>query len=82
MLGQDVISGHTQLAQTANAIRASMKENLKFHQSLRVETWPRQNDSQFSASLAVIEEWISRDLVADKLKAVRVPRDFLDVRHG
>ena len=72
MLGRDVVRGHAELEQTVNAIRASTKQNvLKFHQSLRIETWPRQNDFQFSEILRVIEEWIQHDMVADKLKAVR-----------
>ena len=71
VLGRDVARGHTELEQTANAIRASINQNLKLHQSLRVETWPRQNDFQFSESLRVIEEWVRQDVVANKMKAVR-----------
>lgn len=72
VLGRDVARGHTELEQTANAIRASITQTLKFHQSLRIENWPRQNDFQFSESLRVIENWIRQDAVADKLKRVRV----------
>ncbi|CAD6592576.1 MAG: hypothetical protein ASARMPREDX12_006252 [Alectoria sarmentosa] len=73
MLGRDVVRGHAELEQTVNAIRASTKQNvLKFHQSLRIETWPRQNDFQFSEILRVIEEWIQHDMVADKLKAIKI----------
>lgn len=72
VLGRDVARGHTELSQIANAIGASIKQNLEFHQSLRIENWPRQNDFQFSESLRVIEEWIHRDMVAIKLKAVRM----------
>lgn len=72
VLGRDVARGHTELSQIANAIGASIRQNLEFHQSLRIENWPRQNDSQFSESLRVIEEWIRQDVVANKLKAVRL----------
>ena len=72
VLGRDVARGHTELEQVANAIEASIKQNLNSHQSLRVDTWPRQNDFQFSESIRVIEEWIRQDVVANKLKAVRL----------
>ena len=71
-LGRDVSRGHTELQRTANAVRASITQNLKFHESLRVDTWPRQNDTQFSSSLAIIEEWIRQDVVAEKMKTVRM----------
>lgn len=72
VLGQDVARGHAELQQTANAIRASIKQNLDFHQSLRIENWPRQNDFQFSENLRVIKEWIHDDVVASRLKAIKV----------
>ena len=71
VLGRDVGRGHTELQRTGNAIRASVTQNLKFHQSLRVENWPTQNDTRFSEALAVIEEWIRQDVVAAKMQAVR-----------
>ena len=72
VLGRDIGRGHTELQRTGNAIRASITQNLKFHQSLRVETWPTQNDTRFSGTLTVIEEWIRQDVVANKMKTVRV----------
>ena len=72
VLGRDIGRGHTELQRTGNAIRASITQNLKFHQSLRVETWPTQNDTRFSGTLTVIEEWIHQDVVATKMKTVRV----------
>ena len=72
VLGRDIDRGHTELQRTGNAIRASITQNLKFHQSLRVETWPTQNDTRFSGTLTVIEDWIRQDVVADKMKTVRV----------
>ena len=72
VLDQDVGQGHTELQQTGNAIRASITQNMKFHQSLRVETWPTQNDTRFSGTLTVIEEWIRQDVVAAKMKTVRL----------
>ena len=72
VVGQDVARGFAELERTAIAIRSSIKENLDFHASLRVDTWPRQNDYQFSATLTVIEQYVLNDMVADKMKAVRL----------
>ena len=72
VLGRDIGRGHTELQRTGNAIRASIMQNLKFHQSLRVETWPTQNNTRFSGTLTVIEEWIHQDVVATKMNTVRV----------
>lgn len=69
-LGRDVAHGHTELQRTANTIRASIQQNLRFHESLRTETWPRGCDTDFSRSLTIIEEWVGQDLVALKMKNV------------
>ena len=71
VLGRDVRRGHIELQRTANSIRASITQNLKFHELLHIDNWPWENDTQFSGSLEVIEEWIQQDLVANKMKAVR-----------
>ena len=76
-LDQDVARGFAELERTAIAIRTSIKQNLNFHASLRVETWPRQNDHQFSATLTVIEQYILNDLVADKMKSVRLGNSII-----
>ena len=73
VLKKDVSRPHAQLLNTANAIRASVKQNLDFHESLRVENWPRTNDFQFSETLRVIEEWVRRDVVAERLRKVSAP---------
>lgn len=72
VLDRDTARGHAELEQTTNAIRASIKQNLDFHKSLRIENWPRQNDFQFSEILRVIEEWTRQDMVAEKLRAVTI----------
>lgn len=71
VLGRDVARGHTELGHSAHAIEVSIKQNLEFHKTLRIENWPRQNDSQFKETLRVIGEWIGRDAVADKLKKAK-----------
>ena len=72
VLGQDVARGFAELENIASAIRSSIKQNLDFHASLRVDNWPRQNDYQFRATLAEIEQYVLNDLVVDKMKVVRL----------
>ena len=68
VLVQDVSRAHDQLMSTARSISASIEGNMKFHESLRVENWPRSNDSHLTEIIRVIEEW--GDIVAEKLKRV------------
>lgn len=70
VLKQDIGRAHQHLVTTANAIRSSVKQNLDFHQSLRIDNWPRTNDYQFSEMLRVIEEWVRSDVIAEKLRKV------------
>jgi len=69
-LKRDVSRPHEQLMRIANAIRASVKQNLDFHQSLRIDTWPRTNDFHFSEIIRVIDEWVRKDIIADRLQKV------------
>jgi hypothetical protein len=70
VLEQDLDRPHKQLLQTGDAIRDSIKHNLEFHKSLRVDTWPRTNDFKFKEMLTVIEDWVQGDIVASTLKKV------------
>ncbi|KAI4183777.1 MAG: hypothetical protein LQ346_006232 [Caloplaca aetnensis] len=66
----DISRGHDQLRQTANNIRASIDENLKFHKTLRIVNWPKENDEAFTDILYVMEEWVGKDVVAGKWQKV------------
>lgn len=68
--GDAVSNGHDQLRASANGIRASIEENLKFHESLRIVNWPKSNDLQFTEMLRVITEWVRKCVVTDKWKKV------------
>lgn len=67
----DISNGHDQLRHNANSIRASIDPNLKFHKNLRIMNWPKENDEKFTEMLYVIDEWIGKDVVAEKWKKVR-----------
>lgn len=72
VLGQDTGRAHTELQRTGNAIKVSITQNLKFHESMRIESWSEPNDIRFYATLTVIEEWIRQDAVAVRMKFVSV----------
>lgn len=69
-LEQDVSSAHEELMRTANGIRASIKQNIKFHESLRIDNWPRSNDFKFTEMMIVAEEWVLKDMIAEELRKV------------
>lgn len=71
LLDRDVGRGHVELQRTANAIRISITQNLKFHKSIQNEDWYSQNNEKLTDRLKEIEEWISQDLLANQMKAVR-----------
>lgn len=66
-----VSNGHDQLRASANSIRASIQENIKFHKDLRIVNWPRQNDTHFTEMLGVINQWVEQDAIADQWKKGR-----------
>lgn len=72
VLKQDICRPHAQLMTVAKSISSSIQTNLDFHQSLRVDTWPRSNDKVLQEQLRVIDEWVRRDVVAQKLRKVRL----------
>lgn len=72
VLKEDICRPHAQLMTVAKSISSSIETNLNFHQSLRVDTWPRSNDKVLQEQLRVIDEWVRRDVVAEKLKKVRL----------
>ena len=71
VLGRDVDRGHTELQRTGNAIRASITQNLRFHESLRNENWTTEDDARFRGNLTVIEEWIRQDVLATRWELVK-----------
>lgn len=69
-LEQDIGRAHDQLMRTATSIKNSVQQNIQFHQSLRIENWPRSNDIQFTEMIRVIDEWILEDVITQKLRKV------------
>lgn len=70
--------GYDQLGRTAEAMKLSIKENLTFHKSLRIENWPKSNDFQFTEMLGVIDSWVLRDVIAERRRKVKLLSVCLD----
>lgn len=77
VLEKDVTRAHEQLLKIVSGISGSIEENLKFHQSLRIVNWPRSNDKNFIEILSVMEEWVTKDLVAERLRKVTFAHHIL-----
>ncbi|KAL8939589.1 MAG: hypothetical protein Q9216_003269 [Gyalolechia sp. 2 TL-2023] len=72
VMKRDVDLGYTQLGRTAEAMKLSIKENLTFHKTLRIENWPKSNDFQFTEMLGVIDNWVLRDVIAEKRQKIKM----------
>lgn len=66
VLEDAVGNGYAQLGRTAHAMKTSIKQNMEFHKSLRVDNWPKPNDFQFTETLGVIDSWVMRDVIAER----------------
>ncbi|KAH8696777.1 hypothetical protein GQ44DRAFT_719095 [Phaeosphaeriaceae sp. PMI808] len=51
--------------------KASLRQNFQFHENLRIETWPRENDQSLRAISEKIERWFEVDTF-QQLKAERM----------
>lgn len=47
-LKEAISNGHDQLKVSANSLKASIEENLKFYESVRIVNWPKTNDLRFT----------------------------------
>ena len=78
VLGDQVGRGYEELGTAARSIEASIDQNSKFHEGLRIENWPRTNDFMLNDLKRVIEHWVKKDFVGDfiqdKLKGVQTSR--------
>ena len=70
-LKSGISKAHDQLQNDAKSIRASIDQNLKFHKKLRIVNWPKENDERFTEVMYVIDEWIVKDVVAEKWRKVK-----------
>lgn len=72
VMNRGVDQGYDHLGRTAEAIKLSVKANLAFHKTLRIDNWPKSNDFQFTEMLDVIDNWVLRDVIAKKRREVKL----------
>ena len=65
VLGDNVRDGYNDLKNTANSIRASIEQNLEFHQNLKIPTWPKKNDEYFADIQKLISELVEKDVIGE-----------------
>jgi hypothetical protein len=63
LLRQDIARGHAELYQSAKAINGSIEQNLAFHTSLRVDTWPASNDLVLKNIQGQLDAWVAKDQI-------------------
>ena len=54
---------YTRLQTTASHIDASLRQNAKFHEKLRADTWGAHNDQVLDQIRHIIDTWIKQDHV-------------------
>lgn len=52
---------YSSLQTAANLIDASLKQNIKFHENLRIDTWGAHNDQVLGQIQNIINTWIKQD---------------------
>jgi hypothetical protein len=72
IMRQDISRGFEDLCRDANWITATLNKNFDFHQSLRIENWPRHNDEGLKQILGFIDIWVKGDSVKDLMIRMKV----------
>ncbi|KAF2652521.1 hypothetical protein K491DRAFT_781027 [Lophiostoma macrostomum CBS 122681] len=55
--------GFADLREFALNAKASLQQNLQFHERLRVDSWPKKNDKALEVIMGLIEYWLEDDAV-------------------
>lgn len=73
-LREDVERGYDEFRNIAAAVKMSIDDvAFKFHRSLRIENWPRQNDQVLRQIAADVETFALTDIVQEIKKRIRMP---------
>ncbi|KAL8915636.1 MAG: hypothetical protein Q9172_006818 [Xanthocarpia lactea] len=71
VLEHELDRGYADLKRTATTIKTTIEENLDFHTSLRVTNWPKENDLVMKEMISVIDQWVLKDLLAERARKLR-----------
>ncbi|KAF1989571.1 hypothetical protein K402DRAFT_390531 [Aulographum hederae CBS 113979] len=64
ILRDEVARGYVELCMDAKNIETTINQNLGFHENLRIENWPKQNDQVMRDITRRIQTWVRSDAVA------------------
>ncbi|KAF1943592.1 hypothetical protein EJ02DRAFT_343053, partial [Clathrospora elynae] len=79
MLRQDVDSGFGRLTAATCFVQSNVKEEMKFHKGIDMETWPADNDRAVQRFVDTLQFWCHEDqqrIDAQKLKRDNIPEPF------
>lgn len=67
VMREDVQRGYESLCTDARCIETTIRENLRFHENLTVQNWPKSNDRGLHSILERIGDWVKTDCVKEAL---------------
>ncbi|TLD38177.1 hypothetical protein E2P81_ATG03852 [Venturia nashicola] len=73
VLRDHISRGYVDLGQTRSYIEASITHNLKFHETLRIVNWPKQNDMILKNLVQLQHDFVVVDFIADARRKFRDP---------
>ena len=76
ILREDVSRGFEELQVLGKLFSMSIHANIKFHEALRVENWPRSNDTIVEQLLRQLGTTVGHDAVLQKKKSLRLSDDL------
>ena len=79
ILRAEVDFGFKRLTDATHFVMGDIREEIKFHQDIKMETWPKQNDDAMQRFIDTIEFWVHKDQqrgIAPKLARINIPQPF------
>lgn len=76
ILRKDISRGYYDLVSSAKYVENNIERVLKFHENLRVETWPKSNDQVLQMILYRINSWVKTDAVENARKRLTRGSEF------
>jgi hypothetical protein len=76
LLRKEVASGFERLANACNFVEVDIEEEVKFHEGIKMETWPEENDKAVQQFVETLKFWCHEDqqlIHAKKLGRVNIP---------
>ena len=79
MLRAEVDHGFERLTDATHFVIGDIEEEFKFHQDIKMDTWPKQNDEAMQHFVDTIEFWVHKDQqreIVPRLKRINIPQPF------